>query len=113
MGALDDTILADAALPYDDFGQTATYTPHGGVARSIQILVHRREMGQRGGAARRILLVKIRNHATLGCLARSINWGGDTITTPFDTGDTAEAFRVHKPEEDLLHEEGEVWVELW
>ena len=101
MGYLNDIISdydAESFVDDDVFGESVTYTPVGGVAKTINANVIRAEPFDRNGvpgARRDGLTVFIRNHATLG--VTSIDTGGDTIAVAPRYGGAAKTYQVKGP----------------
>ena len=89
---LSASINTDAAIftRVDDFGETITYTPRGGVPVQIPAVVRREGPTREREAFLNIkpgeLFVHIRRHATLG--RPSIDTGGDTVTVARRPGET-------------------------
>jgi hypothetical protein len=78
------------------FGEDVDYTPKGGVARSIVMIVERNPSESVSG---RMLKPKLRltalNHPTLGINASSFNAGGDFVELAVRNGGTAERIVLH------------------
>ena len=77
--------------------QTLLYTPRSGTARSIEAIVEypgpESMDGIRGGSRPHVELL-VRNHATLGILARDIDTGGAKVTVPMRRGRAARTLRI-------------------
>lgn len=76
------------------YGETVSFTPRLGTARSILAIVHRRmpQPFPGSGAMGNVIDVWIKNHATEG--ATSIDIGGAKIELPPRIGDAAEPYRI-------------------
>lgn len=94
MGLLDDVLASDAAVfaDTDGFGESVTYTPFGGAARTITVVPFRGVPILPGGSpagSTLDLIIEVRNHATLGILPGSLKLRGDKITIAARLGETA------------------------
>lgn len=99
MGLLDDQLAIDAEsfADTDAFGETVTYTPAVGSARSVSAVVMREPLERRQEAlngVRERIVCYLRNDATLGVLASGVNRSGDTITVAWKRGGTTKVYRV-------------------
>ena len=98
----DDMLAADAESFLDALGgEDITYTPRGGVARTISAIVERATPGALGAAAPvsgSSFTVTVRNDSTYGIAEASMNVGGDTIALAPRRGGTAQTFRLVQPE---------------
>lgn len=92
----DSQIEQTASLFTDGFGEQVTYTPLGGVARTINAVVDRNPPdeidGVPGSGATGVVRVFVRRHATLG--TTSVNTGGDSFSIAPRYGGTARPFKV-------------------
>ncbi|HYE19918.1 MAG TPA: hypothetical protein VEA69_15825 [Tepidisphaeraceae bacterium] len=80
-------------------GESIVYSPKTGAARTITAIVERHapEQFDAGGPMFSAITITVRNHATSGILATSINWGGDTVTLAATKGGTAAAYLLVGP----------------
>ena len=96
---LDGVLGDDANFAFcnaDEWGESVTYTPLGGVARTITAVIDRDPPADPSGKVPRPRMTAlIQRHATRG--TTSINSGGDTLTLAYRIGGTAEAFLIGAP----------------
>lgn len=91
MGTLDTQLSTEAADFLADFGESITYTPDGGSAKSITAVVDRNPLASVPTAgravARNLVQVTLANHATTGVTA--IKEGFDTVALKLRRDDAA------------------------
>lgn len=76
------------------FGESALYTPSGGVGRSITVMVERREpqiIAEVGDVPSQSMIVRALNNPSTGISSEEIDTGGDKIAVPLRIG---EAFKT-------------------
>jgi hypothetical protein len=84
--------LAAAAMPECLGAESVTYTPRGGAARVISVVVQR--LGIHPDLRVPFAQIKAREHATLGLAAATLDTGGDTIAWQPKPGGTARTGRI-------------------
>lgn len=95
-----------------DSGESVTYTPLGGTARTITAIIDRQEVSTINGSEpqrQMVITVVVANDATLGIASSAINLGGDTITLPVRYGNTATQRRIARI---IDHDQGALTLEL-
>ncbi len=100
MSIFDDILNADAAIFADPDlmpgGEAISYTPHLGVARTINANVERDPptdiADTAGGGAAGLIMVFVQKHATAG--VSSVNVGGDSFSIAPRVGGTARVYKV-------------------
>jgi len=94
-------------LNNDEFAEMITYTPKGGVGKSIRAQVFRRGIVPASEDTGRVLQgqveIYIANDATYG--VTSINKGGDTVSLPERTGGVSVTYSVA----DILQQDEGLW----
>ena len=94
MGLMDDVLAADSEAFVDvdgSFGESVTYTPRGGSARTISVVV------DRNPEVEAVIVIEARNHATLGISPTETGFIGGTVSVPMRVGETAVDFDVEQP----------------
>lgn len=95
MGLLSSQLAADSQWIFQDVDsvpgmESITYTPRGGVTRTINAIVNRNPPDTAGGnGLKPSMTLTVANSATLGIDITTFNAGGDYVTLGTDTGDTA------------------------
>lgn len=96
------TLMSSAAeagvfLDADEFGETISYTPYGGVARDIVAIVDRGQAAPLPNAPQAVrpsIVVTVSNSATLGILASSMDTARDIVSVARRIGGSAETMRI-------------------
>lgn len=104
MGEIDDMLTADAPEFMAAFGETITVTEPGQAPRSISAIVDRSPAAviTAGGVYVPALRIHVRNHATLGLLASTVNQHGATrASAPLMQGGTPIEMGVYLPPSGL------------
>ncbi len=103
-------LSTDAVLAFlntGDFAETISYTPKGGVAKSIPAQVFRQRITPAGEDSGRILVkqfeIMIANDTTNG--VTSVNKGGDVVSLPEEVGGTSISWIV----DDILAQDEGMW----
>ena len=92
--ALDLLDDMDACFGVGDFDEEVTYVPLTGDQRVIRAVVTRNvpePIAENKKTSSPVLIVEVRNSATLGISSAEIDLGGDKISLPVRVGKTAES----------------------
>lgn len=114
--SFDADYKAAAADLLEVLGEDVSYTPRGGVARTIRAIVDRsppQRIDARGNVFTPRLTIQVLNDATDGIDSASMDAGGsDRVSLAYRPGTTAQSFGVYFPPEGTANAMNGAMLEL-